>query len=977
VRFADAVKTLDEQGVTTFIELGPDAVLTAMAAETTDSALIATTRRGHDEARTTVEALTRLHTHGITVDWAAYFGTTPTTLDLPTYPFQHQTYWLADTTLVTGSAADFGQDDTGHALLGAAVELPDSDGVLFTGRLSLSTHPWLADHAVSGTVILPGAALLDIAIHAADHIGRSTVEELTLHAPLVLGDGETVQLRVQVQQQTVAVFSRVESGDDEPWTRHADGVLAPEADKPAFDLSTWPPAEAEPVDVTGLYDQLAASGLEYGPLFQGLRAAWRDGDAVYAEIALPDGTDTTGFALHPALLDAALHSIGLAGNASEAAELPFAWSDVTLHATGAAALRVHAAPTGSGSGHTLLLADPQGAPVATIGSLALRAVAPGTTSPSRERDLYRIEWSPVTTPSGTATPVPGTVLRVGSVTETLGELQAWLAGTGSDDAKLVVVTRGAVAVGTGITDLDQAAVRGLVRAAQAENPDRIVLLDTDTDTDDVDISTVLACGEPELALRDGTYYAARLARTTPTDTTSPWRPDSTVLITGGTGGLGALTARYLVTHHGVRTLHLVSRRGADAPGATELQAELEATGATMTVTACDISDRQAVTALLDGIPDLTAVIHTAGVLNDATITGLTPTHLHSVWAPKADAARHLHELTLDRSLDAFVLFSSAAATFDGTGQGNYAAANAYLDALATHRHTLGLPATSLAWGLWAPETGGMGATLTDTDIERVARGGPKVLGRERGMALFDAALASGEPHLLPVPFDTGALAERARTQGLPAVLSGLVRTPAARRGASAAAGAEAEAAGLKEQLLRLPADERGPAVLEFVRTHAAAVLGHASADAVDAARGFGGLGFDSLAAVEFRNRLTPATGLRLPATLIFDYPTSEALAGYIREQLVPDETGPTALRAVESELAALEARLLAAAGPDGAPAPEDHARIAESLRALASRWSGLLAGSGSGAADPAADDLATADADELFDILDSEFEHLD
>ncbi|GAA3063029.1 hypothetical protein GCM10020000_53000 [Streptomyces olivoverticillatus] len=782
VRFADAVVTLENKGVTTYLELGPDAVLTAMAAETTDAALIPTTRRNHDEARTTVEALTRLHTHGVTVDWAAYFGTTPTTLDLPTYPFQHQTYWLADTTLVTGSAADFGQDDTGHALLGAAVELPDSEGVLFTGRLSLSTHPWLADHAVSGTVILPGAALLDIAIHAADHIGRSTVEELTLHAPLVLGDGETVQLRVQVQQQTVAVFSRVESGDDEPWTRHADGVLAPEADKPAFELSAWPPAGAEPVDVTGLYEQLAASGLEYGPLFQGLRAAWRDGDAVYAEIALPDGTDTTGYALHPALLDAALHSIGLAGNASEAAELPFAWSDVTLHATGAAALRVHAAPPPApAAGTPFSWPTRRARPSRPSGRSRCAPWPLAPRPPSRERDLYRIEWSPVTTPSGTATPVPGTVLRVGSVTETLGELQTWLTGTGSDDAKLVVITRGAVAVGTGITDLDQAAVHGLVRAAQAENPDRIVLLDTDTD--DVDISTVLACGEPELALRDGTYYAARLARTIPTGTASPWRADSIVLITGGTGGLGALTARHLVAEHGVRTLHLVSRRGTDAPGATELQAELEAAGATVTVTACDISDRQAVAALLGGIPDLTAVIHTAGVLNDATVTGLTPAHLDSVWAPKADAARHLHELTLDRSLDAFVLFSSTAATFDGTGQGNYAAANAYLDALATHRHALGLPATSLAWGLWAPEAGGMGATLTDTDIERVARGGPKVLGRERGMALFDAALASGEPHLLPVPFDTGALAERARTQGLPAVLRGLVRTPAARRGA--------------------------------------------------------------------------------------------------------------------------------------------------------------------------------------------------
>ncbi|GAA3063047.1 hypothetical protein GCM10020000_53020 [Streptomyces olivoverticillatus] len=302
--------------------------------------------------------------------------------------------------------------------------------------------------------------------------------------------------------------------------------------------------------------------------------------------------------------------------------------------------------------------------------------------------------------------------------------------------------------------LEQAAVRGLLRSAQAENPGRIVLLDTDAD--DVDTAAALACGEPELALRGGVCFAARLARTVPAEAASPWRHDSTVLITGGTGGLGALTARHLVAEHGVRTLHLVSRRGPDAPGAAVLLAELEAAGAAVTISACDISDRQAVAGLLDGIPGLTAVIHTAGVLNDATVTGLTPAHLDSVWAPKADAARHLHELTLDRSLDAFVLFSSAAATFDGTGQGNYAAANAYLDALATHRRALGLPATSLAWGLWAPEAGGMGATLTDADVQRTARAGTPAHSAAEGLAMFDAACQGAQAHTLALRLDAGA-----------------------------------------------------------------------------------------------------------------------------------------------------------------------------------------------------------------------------
>ncbi|KJY41036.1 hypothetical protein VR41_14105, partial [Streptomyces sp. NRRL B-1568] len=473
---------------------------------------------------------------------------------------------------------------------------------------------------------------------------------------------------------------------------------------------------------------------------------------------------------------------------------------------------------------------------------------------------------------------------------TLAHVQEWLAD--GSDGRLVAVTRGAVAVraGEGVAALEQAAVRGLLRSAQAENPGRIVLLDTDAD--DVDAAAVLACGEPELALRDGTYFAARLARTVPAEAASPWRADSTVLITGGTGGLGALTARHLVAEHGVRTLHLVSRRGADAPGAAELRAELEAAGAAVTVSACDISDRQAVAGLLDGIPGLTAVIHTAGVLNDATVTGLTPAHIDSVWAPKADAARHLHELTLDRSLDAFVLFSSAAATFDGTGQGNYAAANAYLDALATHRHTLGLPATSLAWGLWAPEAGGMGATLTDADVQRTARAGTPAHSAAEGLAMFDAACQGAQAHTLALRLDAGALSRRAaRSEGIPALLRALVRTP----GRRAAASASESGGSLQQQLLGMAAADQDRFLLNLVRTHVASALGHSGPQAVDPDRGFGTLGFDSLAAVELRNHLSAATGLRLPATLTFDYPNATALAGYLREKLVGEqEAAPAA-----------------------------------------------------------------------------------
>ncbi|MEU3459721.1 type I polyketide synthase [Streptomyces sp. NPDC006733] len=1009
VRFADAVTTLQGQGISTLLELGPDAVLTAMAADsTTDTTtLIPTLRREHDEAQIFVTSLATLHATGTPITWPALFGTGHTPVDLPTYAFQHQHYWLADTTTSTGDPSGLGQGSTTHPLLTAAIALPDTDGLLFTGRLSLATHPWLADHAVNGTVIVPGAALADLAIHTGDHAHTGTLQELTLSAPVVVPQTGALHLRVGIgsagsggagEERTLSVFSRLEgAADDEPWTRHADGLLTTHAAEPGFDLAQWPPAGAEavPVDsLDALYPTMAASGLEYGPVFQGLGAAWRLGDEVFAEVALPEGTDTTGFGIHPALLDAALHGIGFSGADSGVAELPFAWSDVALHATGATALRVRITP--ATSGYTLHLADPQGAPVASVGMLALRPV--DTTASAHAavaRDLYEIQWSAVDAApaaEGSAAVDESALLRVESradarstVVDVLARVQGWLAddSPAGSDARLVVVTRGAVAAlpGEDIADLAQAAVHGLVRAAQAEHPDRIVLVDTDADAGTGQIpATVLAADEPELAVRNSQLYAPRLTRTAPSAAAeaTPWRTDGTVLITGGTGGLGALTARHLVTEHGVRNLLLTSRRGQDAPGATELTAELTAAGATVTIAACDVSDRDALATLLNNVNNapLTAVIHTAGVVDDGTVESLSPGQVGTVFGPKAEAARHLHELTAHLSLDAFVLFSSTAATFDGTGQGNYAAANAYLDALATHRRTHNLAATSLAWGLWAPESGGMGADLTQAEVDRVARGGAVALGREAGLALFDAALAAGKAHLLPVPFSATALEARAGSQGLPAMLRGLVRAPAARRGTVQAAAGVAAPESLKDRLLKLPPAERTPVVLDLVRSEVAAVLGHSGVEAVDPARGFGGLGFDSLAAVEFRNRLTPATGLRLPATLIFDYPTSEALAEYIREQLAPAPSGPAALRALEAELADLEDRLVTTTGDVDAT---DHTRVTDTLRALVARWTALRAGAAEAAASAAADEaeLASADASQLFDILDNEFEHLD
>uniref|UniRef100_UPI00158644A2 type I polyketide synthase n=1 Tax=Streptomyces sp. TRM64462 TaxID=2741726 RepID=UPI00158644A2 len=472
---------------------------------------------------------------------------------------------------------------------------------------------------------------------------------------------------------------------------------------------------------------------------------------------------------------------------------------------------------------------------------------------------------------------------------------------------------------------------------------------------------------PQFALTDGALTVPRLTRgsTTATGELEVFRPDGTVLITGGTGSLGALFARHLVTAHGVTSLVLTSRRGPAAEGADALAAELKELGAReVTVAACDTRDRDALAGLLD-LHGITAVIHTAGVLDDGSLASLTPDRLDTVLAPKADGAWHLHELTTERGidLDAFVLFSSVSGTLGNRGQANYSAANAFLDELARHRRTLGLPATSLAWGLWE-QTGGMASALAEAEgtRRRVSRDGMRALTAGQGLALFDAALAAPQPALVPARLD---LAAYARQQPVPTLLRGLVRPARKQAGAAAAPSAETFA----DRLAKLGADERAAAVLELVRKEAATALGHSGADAVQPDQAFKNLGFDSLAAVELRNRLTETTGVRLSATLVFDYPNPLALARRLEEQLVT-EAAPAAAAAgavvdAATVLAGLDGleRALAGSVLDAGGQSE----VAARLQALAARWGKAPAGRESDGPD-----LDTVTDDELFDLIDSE-----
>ncbi|EFL26027.1 modular polyketide synthase [Streptomyces himastatinicus ATCC 53653] len=948
VRFLDGVRTLETKGVTTFIELGPDGVLTAMAQEcvTGDAAaFVSVLRKDRPEAEALTTAVARAHVRGVAVDWAAFYaGTGAVRVDLPTYAFQHERFWLEPGAGSVGDVASVGLELAGHPLLGAAVSLAESDGLLFTGRLGVDSHPWLADHVVRGSVVVPGTAFVELAVRAGDQAGCDRLDELTLHAPLVLPERGGVRLQVTVGapdttgRRSVAVLSRAEDAPaEEPWTRHASGALVAGAPRPSFALTQWPPQDAKRARTEELYEALADGGLRYGPVFQGLDAAWRRGDELFAEVRLPEAvaSDAQAYGLHPALLDSALHALGLDGlgdGDSDGGRLPFAWSGVSLYASGASALRVRLELQGA-DGVRLEIADTSGAPVAAVDSLVLRAVSDEQVRAARaayHESLFRVEWTELATGAasgglwavlgtdrvvshpagveavayadlaalteavadGAAVPdyvfaTPSTEGDYGSpdavreaTVGALGLAQAWLADERFAASRLVFLT-----VGDG--DPAQAAAWGLLRSAQAENPDRFILLDTDGDSSSLAaLPAALAAGEEELAVRAGVARVPRLARVPATETQETgFSADGTVLVTGASGTLGGLVARHLATEHGVRRLLLVSRRGDQAPGADELTAELTELGAEAHWAACDVADRAALAATLATVPaehPLTAVVHTAGVLDDGVISSLTPERVAHVLRPKVDAAWNLHELTATTDLTAFVLFSSASGVFGTPGQGNYAAANAFLDALATARRAEGLPAVSLAWGPWAGA--GMAGGLDEADVARMRRAGLPPLTPAEGLALLDAALATGEATPAPMRVDAVALRAQAAAGTLAPVLRGLVRVPVRRAVDTAAGGA----VGLAERLAGLSAAEQDRALLDLVRTQVAAVLGYAGPQAVDEGRAFKDLGFDSLTAVELRNLLREATGLRLPPTLVFDYPTSAALVGHLRDEIIGD-----------------------------------------------------------------------------------------
>ena len=1317
VEFERTVRTLLDDGHAYFIECSAHPVLTVPMQDTfehvgTSAVAVGSLRRGDGGARRFLGSVAEGWVRGLGVDWSVVLSGGGW-VNLPTYAFQHEHFWLGSAGGVVDASGLGLAGGGGHPLVGAVVELPGSGGVVLSSRLSLGAYPWLGDHAAAGVVVLPGAALVELVVRAGDEVGCGSIEELVLEAPLTLGEPMQVQVAVGEPdaggRRPVSVHARREDGGPgTAWVRHAGGTLTVKAAEPAVDPTQWPPPGAIALDadrVSGAYEELAELGYGYGPAFQGLKAVWTLGDEVFAEVELPETVreDAAAYGLHPALLDAAMHAIAFRPGADARFALPFAYRDVALHASGAAALRVRVTP-GAGDEVALGLADAAGVPVATIGAVVSRPAAPSeAVRPAASERMYRVVWEAVPAGPGAAVdavPVssaadirelietadyglPELLLlelagdEVTALTTRVLELvQAWLAEPLLDGSRLLALGRGGVAVHheRELTSVAVAAAYGLLRSAQAENPGRVVIADTDGPASEAALPAVLDTDEPQLALRDGKLFARRLVRAGGRDrlevpaAPAPWRlraggagslehlaaldapaaaaplrpgqvrievraaglnfldvlvalgvrdeaglgnegagvvvevgpgvpdlvvgarvmglfpdavgplavadhrtvvripadwsfeqaasvpmafltayyalrdlgglaagqsllvhaaaggvgmaavqlarhwgaevyataspgkwaavaasgvdpariadsrspgfearireaaggrgvdvvlnslsgdfvdaslrllgeggrflemgksdlrdpadlpgvaytafslyeagddrigqmlaelldlfergvllplpltvwdarqapaafrymaqalhvgknvftlprpldPAGTVLITGGTGSLGRQVARRLVNEHGVRELVLASRRGPAADGADELRAELAGLGASVRVVACDAADRTALADLLSSLPRLTAVVHTAGVLDDGVLTALTPERLAAVLRPKIDAARNLHELTRDVDLARFVLFSSAAGTFDAPGQGNYSAANAALDALAGQRRAEGLPATSLAWGLWSQVTE-MSAYLDDTDQRRMARGGMVGLSPQEGMALFDAALGEPDAVLVPAALDFGALRAQAASGTLPALLRTLVRP-----GRRSAQGAAAAADELAARLTGSGRAEREHILLGIVRQEAAAILGHASTDLVEPERQFREFGFDSLTAVELRNRLTGRTGVRLPATVVFDHPTPLAITRFLLGELGGEASA-------DEEAAALLDALESALGAAGAQTGE---RVRSRLRELALRWEPGGPGAGEAAADF---DVEAASVEEIFDLVDEEF----
>ncbi|MFI2437503.1 beta-ketoacyl synthase N-terminal-like domain-containing protein [Streptomyces sp. NPDC018693] len=940
VRFGDGVRTLAGAGATVFLELGPDGVLSGMGPAalpadpdgTIEPVFVPLLRSGRPEREAFTAGLARAWTHGARVDWThAYEGTGATWTDVPTYAFRHRRHWL-DVGTAGGGGVAAGVDAAEHPLLGATVELPGTEQVVLTGRITAGSQ--LVGTGPGG---LP-AAVVELAVRAGDQVGCGGVADLTVAAPLTRPERGALQLRLVVDppdatgDRTFALHSRPEGAlPGQSWRCHATGLLTSAGAPAAVDLSMWPPADAVAVDAARLPE--------------GARRAWRRGGETFAEVALPPDTHTQAqsYGIHPQLLDAALR-VAHAARHGDGPGQPGALASVgtaVLHAAGATALRVHVRPA-DGDTLDLVLADDTGEAVMVLRAVVVPA-EPGPATTAGDAPLLRLDWArpSATEPrplgrcvlvgadpagvrsalmaAGTYTeahrtvdalraalaagaPVPDTVIALGtslhpaedgpedcpeetaaSLTRTARLIRLLSPeGDGAGVARLILLTRGAVAVAPDedVPALGDAAAWGLMRSAQTTSPGRFRLIDTDgRRSSRRALAAALTADVPQLAVRNGAFSTPRLALATGGTTDRAPRGDGTVLFTGDVAGdTTLLTARHFSMRYGAA--RLLFAVGPDSPGAGDrIRTALDGVAAEVTVAECEPTDAGALAALLAGQP-LTALVHSAGTDDAAAGEPDTPERLAALLRTRVRAAQAVRELAHDRDLDAFVLITSSAGTLGAPDDPARAATACLLEALAHRRRAQGLTGHCLAWGPRAADPGAAQAP------------GFTPLPADEEPALLDTALAGPAPAVVLARPDTTAPRDRTRADTVPPPLRHLLRVPD-RRTATARAEHPPGTGDLGARLRGLDPAAQRDLLLALVRAAAAEALSHASPEAVDTALPFRDLGLESLSAIEFRNRLDKATGLRLPSTLVRDLPTPDLLVRHLRERLTPHR-GPAA-----------------------------------------------------------------------------------
>ncbi|CAM4376698.1 type I polyketide synthase [Nocardia ninae] len=927
VRFGAGVEFLEREGCIRFIEIGPASGLTVSVDNTvqSDQIMVASTmpKENKPEVPDLLSTLAKLDTSGIDVDWSAVLsGAGASRVDLPTYAFQRNRYWI-DSGHTNIDARSLGLMPTDHPLLAAVIANPETNGVILTGRLSPLAQPWLADHVIAGVVVMPGTGLVELAMRAGVEVGCTALRHLTLISPLTVRSGDIVAVQVRVESTadqggySVRIYSRVDDDrvlDSASWTLHAEGVLGSVPDPRSVPPSPWPPAEATPVDCAGLYDELLGRGYAYGPTFHCVQAVWRRGADIFVQSSLPHhlSSDAPRYGLHPALLDSIFHPLIAAGADRSEMIVPFLWQNFALYAVDATSLIAEIRPNGT-DGYDITAFTPDHQPVFSVRSVHGRKIHAQALDDSAKRigrDMYVLEWKETEPIQGPVSSSSNAALEVDSADVSVHECEdghgASLDGARSNlysvlnlikklesdggvaDDTTVVVTHGAVCVrDSDEVNLWQAPVWGLVRAAQQEAVGKIQLVDID-DSEEARIllPRAIATGRSELAIRaGGIYYPALIRLRSDEGSARSERavdPGGTVLVTAGTHGLGALFARRLVERHGVEKLVLVSRRGMAAPGAAELCAELSDLGAEVHIRSCDVSNRSEIHDLLSWIRrggPLTGVIHAAAVVDNAPITELTEQRFEDVLRPKMDAAWYLHDLTREDDLDLFVLVSSAAGTVLAQGQANYASANAFLDALAHHRSGLGLPATAIEWGPW--QSVGLAAEMKEAHWSRLKRKGVQGFKMGDGLAAFDRALQSSRPVVIPIRIDSGALAKNdANSSELLKTVHGTHRKPLP---------SATSAIGIPSEWHRLVGADREELIERTIRDIAGEILGYSDASVLNVNLSLLEWGFDSLTAMNLRNRLTEALGVRLPVITLLGQQGARELAREISRHHEPSE----------------------------------------------------------------------------------------